>query len=642
VAAAAAMLGAGSAIAQPTMVPPQVIDGPNADIVSLGGMSIARDGTGGIVYVKNVAGAPHVFVARLLGGAFQSPQQVDAGLSGSSSGQPVIAATVGGGLFVAFVEGGELYVTQVDGSAAAWSSPQGLSGGATAPSIAFDGAGLGYLAFTTTAAGGDDVMVDYYDGTEWSAVTSPMNVTPGDQAGTSGAEPEAATAGDGVGIVTWGENGHVYSRRVWADAPSVEVEQLDPPSWSGWTETTADSPSISTGGDSSYAAVVFRETLASGRQTQTRALMTRLVAEQTQPTVAVDGLGTPGANAAQPAVAINEYGRGFTTAMTDSDNVVATQLTTNATPAGTQQVNTDANTATPYATPGLAGLVSTLIAWQETPLLGQAQIELRFAQDGSTLGPEMLASAPSSGPTQAADGLATGGDNIGDAAVAWVQGSPGALSIDAVQLFQPPHQPTATQKLVYTRDSQPVLDWTPASVDWGPITYSATLDEASIGQTQGTSITVPTVLADGPHAWQVTASNPAALTSTSPSATVFVDTTPPHLRLTLKGKAQVGDTLTARLSYTDPVQPGEPGAQASGIAAVSLKWGDGSPTVSKPRLTSAKHVYKRKHVELITARVTDRAGNITQVTRRITVRPRPVPKHKKPKRHAKRHAQRRK
>ena len=241
------------------MAPPQVIDGPSADIVSLGGMSVARDGTGGIVYVKNIAGVPHVFVARLIGGAFQAPQQVDAGLSGSS-GQPVIAATVGGGLFVAFVDGGELYVTQVPGSAGAWSPPKALSGGASAPSIAFDGAGLGYLAWTAAVAGGNDVMVDYYDGTEWSVVTSPMNVTPGDQAGTSGAEPEVATAGDGVGIVTWGENGHVYSRRVWADAPSVEVEQLDPPSWSGWTETSADSPSISVGGDSSYVAVVFRET----------------------------------------------------------------------------------------------------------------------------------------------------------------------------------------------------------------------------------------------------------------------------------------------------------------------------------------------------------------------------------------------
>ncbi len=629
------MLGAGSAAAQPTMVPPQVIDGPSADVVSLGGMSVARDGTGGIVYVKNVAGVPHVFVARLIGGVFQAPQQVDAGLSGNS-GQPVIAATVGGGLFVAFVDGGELYVTQITGSAGAWSPPQPLSGGATAPSISFDGAGLGYLAWTAAVAGGNDVMVDYYDGTEWSVVTSPMNVTPGDQAGTSGAEPEVAAAGDGVGIVTWGENGHVYSRRVWADAPSVEVEQLDPSSWSGWTEASADGPSISVGGDSSYVAVVFRETLASGRQTQTRVLMTRLTAEQTQPAAAVDGLGTPGANASQPGVAINEYGRGFTTAMTDSDNVVATQLTTNATLAGTQQVNTDANTATPYPTPGLAGLVSTLIAWQETPMLGQAQIELRYAQDGSTLGPETVVSAPSGGPTQAADGLFTGGDNIGDAAVAWVQGSPGALSIDADQLFQPPHQPTATQKFVYTRDAQPVLDWTPASVDWGPITYNVNLDELSIGQTQGTSITVPTVLADGPHVWQVTASDPAALTSTSPSATVFVDTTPPQLRLTLRGKAQVGDTLTARLTYTDPVHPGEPGAQASGIASVSLKWGDGSSTITKPRLTSAKHVYERKHVELITARVTDRAGNVTQVTRRITVRPRPVHKKKKPKRHARR------
>ena len=39
--------------------------------------------------------------------------------------------------------------------------------------------------------------------------------------------PQVATAGDGVGIVAWGEGGHVYSRRVWGTAPSVVDEQAD-------------------------------------------------------------------------------------------------------------------------------------------------------------------------------------------------------------------------------------------------------------------------------------------------------------------------------------------------------------------------------------------------------------------------------
>ena len=60
------------------------IDGPSADIVGLSGISVARDGTGGIVYVKQALGIAHVFVSRLDGGVFQPPEQVDAGLVGDS------------------------------------------------------------------------------------------------------------------------------------------------------------------------------------------------------------------------------------------------------------------------------------------------------------------------------------------------------------------------------------------------------------------------------------------------------------------------------------------------------------------------------------------------------------------------------
>src|ERR1700684_1051580 len=64
----------------PTLAPGNtVIDGPSSDIVGLDGMSVSRDGTGGLVYVKNVGGVAHVFVSRLSGGTFQTPIEVDAG-----------------------------------------------------------------------------------------------------------------------------------------------------------------------------------------------------------------------------------------------------------------------------------------------------------------------------------------------------------------------------------------------------------------------------------------------------------------------------------------------------------------------------------------------------------------------------------
>ena len=81
------------------------VDGPSADIQSLGDLDVARDGTGALAYVKRVAGIDHVFVSRLVNGAFQSPEQIDAGLAGAGS-QPVVAASDGGRLVVAYVSGG--------------------------------------------------------------------------------------------------------------------------------------------------------------------------------------------------------------------------------------------------------------------------------------------------------------------------------------------------------------------------------------------------------------------------------------------------------------------------------------------------------------------------------------------------------
>jgi len=39
-------------------------------------MAVARDGTGGLVYLKDVAGVPHVFVSQLLGGVFSAPMSM--------------------------------------------------------------------------------------------------------------------------------------------------------------------------------------------------------------------------------------------------------------------------------------------------------------------------------------------------------------------------------------------------------------------------------------------------------------------------------------------------------------------------------------------------------------------------------------
>ena len=607
---------ASPALAQPSPAPPTVIDGPSAAISSLGGLSIARDGTGGLVYVKAVSGISHVYISALLGGQFQSPVQVDAGLAGASS-QPVLAAGNGGVLLVGFINAGQLYVVDKASSTAGFGSPQALAAGASNPSLQMTNFGKGYLAFTVADAAGHDVRTAYYDNGAWSLEGAPLNVTPADDAGTGSGAPQVAAAGDGVAIVVWGEGGHVFSRRVWGTAPSVVDEQADSASISGCGEVSAGNPAVSAGGDSSYADVAFQETVSCGGVDQSRVMVNRLRASQYDGATSADGLSTPGTDSGtDPAVAMTEYGQGFVTAAGQaSDNVVAMELGNNGAYGPVLQVNSLAGTAPPDPVPGVAGLFSTLVAWQQTPgTTGPAEIRVRYEPRASTLGPELVLSSPAQGPTDAARGIAATGDGGGDAAVAWVQGATGSNQIVVDQMYQPPGAATVARKLAYTRSTQPVLRWSASSARWGPITYTVSLDGTQVGQTTGTALQVPAALANGPHSWRVTATNPASLTGVSKVARIFVDTVAPVLKVTAAGPRRVGSEEVARLSYSDP-------APASGVAKLTIRWGDGTVTHIKPGTHRVVHVYRRPGRYKITVTVADRAGNQTTVVRRVKINP---------------------
>jgi PKD domain len=605
---------ASPALAQPSPAPPALIDGPSAAISGLGGMSIARDGTGGLVYSKAVSGISHVFVSALVGGQFQAPVEVDAGLAGASS-EPVIAAGNGGVLLVGFINAGQLYVVDKASSAAAFGSAQALAAGASNPSLQMTNFGKGYLAFTVADAAGHDVRTAYYDNGTWSLETAPLNDTPADDAGTGTGAPQVAAAGDGVAIVAWGEGGHVFSRRVWGTAPSVVDEQADAASVSGCGEVSAGDPAVSAGGDSSYADVAFQETVSCGGVDQSRVLLNRLRASQYDGVTSADGLSTPGTDSGtDPGVAMTEYGQGFVTAAGQaSNNVVAMELGNNGAYGPVLQVNSLTGTAAPYPVPGVAGLFSTLVAWQQTPgTTGPAEIRLRYEPRASTLGPELVLSSPAAGPTDAARGIAATGDGGGDAAVAWVQGTAGSSQIVVDQLYQPPGAAVVPNKLSYSRSAQPVLRWSASSARWGPITYALSLDGTQVGQTGGTSLRLPAALADGAHTWRVTATNPAGLSGLSKVARIFVDTVPPVLKVTESGPRRAGSDEFVHLTYRDP-------APGSGVAKLTIHWGDGTVTEVKPGTHRVAHVYRRAGRYTVTVTVADRAGNQTKVVRHVEI-----------------------
>ena len=128
----------------------------------------------------------------------------------------------------------------------------------------------------------------------------------------------------------------------------------------------------------------------------------------------------------------------------------------------------------------------------------------------------------------------------------------------------------------------------------------------------------------------MTAVNPAGLSSSTRQATVWVDTVPPAVTLTMTGRQRAGSVVHVYVAYTDAPPP-EPPAAASGIASVVVNWGDGSSyTISHGKF----HVYAHAGQYRLTVTVTDRAGNATTVTQPVTIAPKPKPKPK-PKRKTK-------
>jgi hypothetical protein len=129
--------------------PGEVIDGPDANLVRVGDLDIARDGTGAVVYVKRDQGVPHVFVSRLVDGAWQPPERVDQGLAEAGSA-PAVAAADGGRVAVAFVSGTTLYATVRPGGPGNLPAPQPLGGSpAATPAVDMSINGAAYIVYTS-------------------------------------------------------------------------------------------------------------------------------------------------------------------------------------------------------------------------------------------------------------------------------------------------------------------------------------------------------------------------------------------------------------------------------------------------------------------------------------------------------------
>ncbi|WP_445151180.1 PKD domain-containing protein [Baekduia sp. Peel2402] len=587
------------------------LDGPSADIRSVGDVDIARDGTGAVAYVKRDGGVDHIFVSRLVNGGWAAPERVDVGVDATSS-QPVVAASDGGRLAVAWIGGGTVFASVRQAGAPAWGAPQPIVAGASDPSIDMSFNGAAYLTFTVNGGDVGGARMDR-TATAFVPLTGPLDADPARTAGADTGRSRVAIAADGTGVAVWGEAGHVYARRMYGTSPSLVVQDLTLPDLEGHVGGIADAPSVDIEDDSSFAWVAFREQFADGAGgTQARAVGVRLRGSRSDAPVVYDGQAWGGQSIETPEVDLNGKGVGVMTAGT-SGGVALSAVIKDDKLSPARAVGGTGSPAHPVG--AVAETYDRAVSWINVAD-GSAHGVFYDDKSSSRLvpgpGPDTLLSNPQFGAVDPSAGFDTAGDRTGDFAFTWIQASGDARRLVVASYDRLPGAFTiSTSSKNWRNVVKNPLAWGTALDLWGPLTYTVLIDGKPVTQTQTTKAALAVgALAEGLHTWRVTATDRRGQSVTTAVKPLKVDTVAPTASFSVKKKKRVV-TVTTKAADVIP-----PSGQASGVKYVRIDWGDGS---GYEQARTASHSYGRTGAFTVRVSATDKAGNSVATTRVIHI-----------------------
>ncbi len=588
------------------------IDGPSADIQRLGDVDVARDGTGALAYVKREAGADHVFVSRLVGGAWQPPERVDTGLAAAGA-EPVVGASGDGRLAVVFRNGTGVFAVVRPDAVSAWTAPAALAANGSAPAVDMSINGVAYATFSVPGGGGGDVRAARLErrAAAFAVLDAPLDVDPARDSGTGAGRSRVAVAADGSAVAVWGEQGAIFARRIFEFRLSAAPQELTIAALGDAAGGPADSPDVGIEDDSSYAWAVFRQAFG-GVQ---RAVARRLVGSQFEGPEPVDGGGPAG----PPRVDVGGRGDGYAaTPVTSTNGAFGAALKDDAFGAGV--LLGGGFGVAPSPVPVVAYNGDGAIAYQQGEPGGTSSLRLRpYANDPRSRvppapGPEVVLSDPALGQPDAGRGLDAAASRAGDLSVAFVQGDGGGRRIVAAAFDRAPGSFAGFTTTRWRRFARPRLAWGTSFELWGPILYRVEIDGLPVAQTGATRVTVPIAIRDGVHRWRVVASDRRGQTTATAPRLLRIDAARPRVRVSVGRRGRVV-RVAARASDASRRRQ-----RASGVRYVRIDWGDGSPPATIPRTTArAAHGYGRRGRFAIRVSATDRAGNAAAVTRRVRV-----------------------
>ena len=600
---AVAPAGASGAVGR--FVPAGVVDG--ADVQSID-LDVARDGGGAVAYVKRESGVDRAVVSRLVGGAWQPPERLDAALP-TPSNQVAVAAADGGRLVAAFISGGALYTTTRAAADQPFSSPQLVASVASNPAIDLSINGVAYVSYTAPGPGGGDMYVARKDRatTVFGVVPGVLDLVQASVAGVGSGRSKVAVAADGVALVVWGEGGQVVARRVFDTRISAAPQVANAVTLNAFGGGAADTPDVDVQDDSSFAWVVFRQAFTDGR---THGVARKLVGSQFDAPLPVDGQAFPSpADVGAPRIDINGRGEGYAASALGSASfgAVLKDKTLNAAVA-----LGPAFPAQGFAVPATDEGGDGLIAWQSGDGTVHARAYDNRRESRAVQLP--LGDTPlGTGASDALHGLEAGADRAGDVVVAFAQGAPGARSLVAATFDRAPGAVRLNTGRTWRNLVRTPLRWSEAFELWGPVTYSVELDGVVVGQSTVPQLALPPTVPDGVHRWRIIASDRGGQFTRTGRRVLRHDATAPRATIRVSGTKRRGQRVRVRVRATDANPAGR---RASGVGSVRIAFGDGA----RSRGRSASHRYRRRGTYTVTATVRDRAQNTVAVTRRVRIR----------------------
>jgi hypothetical protein len=485
--AAVALALAAPAAARAAWFPVAPIDGPSPAIVGLGGVAVALDGSGGVVYLRSDGGAPHVFLSRLSGGVWQPPLRLDTGIGAAATAARVAAARRGV-LLVAWIAGGVVYGMRVP-SARRLGRVVSLGAGATTLDVDIGVDAAGWVVW----GGGGDVHAASARGGSWHVLPIPLDMVPAQDAGGPAGPPRVSVGADGSGLMTWAEAGadgrtHVMARRL---TPRMSI----PPSDLTLPGGSASQPDPALQYDANFGWVAFRQDAGGVPRTVAR----HYAGSAFDPPVLLAG----GAPSLTPRIALSGMYAGGAVESSFDNSVVWSQLR-GAGFAAPARLDAGGSVVAPGPVLAVSDAKDVAVAWLAAAPGGLPVVEGRIRPAGQPFQPLTPLSSPARGAVAPGNyDIAT--DRSGDTAVAVAQGPDGARLIGAAVWDRPPRRPRLREVTEFPRRRRPRLEWSAKQDVWGELTFQVQVDGRVVGTTQATSLVPRRRLQPGRHRWRVVA-----------------------------------------------------------------------------------------------------------------------------------------